>query len=137
MNKIEFLSASLPYGLKVKLKNSYRKEEILPPIYDNFKLYMLGRGETRLFVPIIRHLDTLTQECVQADYNDGKPFIPIVKLGWTYKEFVHQWSASNTEASLAFLSFDDAMQMIKWHFWPNMSEIEDVVYVTDKFNPYK
>ena len=25
----------------------------------------------------------------------------------------------------------------KWHFWPNMSEIEDVVYVTDKFNPYK
>lgn len=137
MNKIEFLSASLPYGLKVKLKNSYRKEEILPPIYDNFKLYMLGRGETRLFVPIIRHLDTLTQECVQADYNDGKPFIPIVKLGWTYKAFVHQWSASNTEASLAFLSFDDAMQMIKWHFWPNMSEIEDVVYVTDKFNPYK
>jgi hypothetical protein len=28
-------------------------------------------------------------------------------------------------------------QLIKWHFWPNMPENEEVIYVTDEFNPYK
>lgn len=28
-------------------------------------------------------------------------------------------------------------QLIKWHFWPDMPEGEEVVYVTEEFNPYK
>ena len=99
-----------------------------------------GCGYSRTFnesKPVIRHLDTLTQECVQADYNDGKPFIPIVELAWTYKAFVHQWNKANTEAALARLRLEDAMLLLRWHFWPNKPEDEEVVYVSDEFNPYK
>lgn len=40
------------------------------------KTFYNGDGLT----PIIRNITDLTKECVQSDYNNGKPFIPIVEL---------------------------------------------------------
>ncbi|MGJ7024950.1 hypothetical protein [Petrimonas sulfuriphila] len=87
MTKTEFLSASLPYGLKLKSPYGFR---------PNYKETTDRVGVVRLtgnmyadienntfredFIPIVRTLSDLTKECVQADYNDGKPFVPIVEL---------------------------------------------------------
>ena len=49
------------------------------------------------------------------------------------------WSRGNGE-SVVFVRVEPficVMQLFKWHFWPGMPEGEEVVYVTDDFNPYK
>ena len=150
MNRFEFSAASLPHGLMFfyagrdgdfkgdTLKDDYN--ELVPlSLIDSVGYCQDEKGNEidDQFKPVVRHIDTLNKECVQADYNDGKPFIPVVKLGWTQKLFVHQWSESTTEAALANLSFEDGMQLLKFHFWPNKPEGEEVVYVSDEFNPYK
>lgn len=77
MNKIEFLAASLPSDLKINVIDDERKTTYITTLhasrFHSFAIFSY-------YQPIIRHIDTLTQECVQADYNDGKPFIPIVEL---------------------------------------------------------
>jgi len=152
MNKIEFLAASLPYGLKFFYEGSdgYFKGDTLKDDYNQletlFNINNLGYCEDERgneideqFKPIIRHLDTLNRECIQADYNGGKPFIPIEEIckirGITKKNtsFLSDFKLSiNNET----LRFDLMVLLIKWHFWPNMPEGEEVVYVTDEFNPY-
>ena len=146
MKKIEFLAASLPYDLKVK-------EIDLDLVFSlNIKLLELISllGFNGQYLPIIRHLESLTKECVQSDYNEGNPFVPIVELNklFDYKdvEIVYYinnglgWRIGGCFANTAVIT--DMMlipicQMLKWHFWPNMPEGEEVVYVTDSFNPYK
>jgi hypothetical protein len=136
VNKQEFLSTSLPYGLKVSIKNN-----------DAFKLTSVSCGSITLcgindflhknvsqVTPIIRYIDTLNKECVQADYNEGRPFIPIVELGWSYRFFLEYHSIG---INPGVISLEDSMMLLKWHFWPNMSEGEEVVYVSQEFNPYK
>ena len=160
MTKIEFLSASLPYGLNVICK--YDDEDIVENLTgvtcygeqihcDDYE------GEIKNVIPIIRHIDTLTQECVQADYNDGRPFIPIVelaKLQWpTFTWHLKNNRAESTEK--AMFTLEDGVfyihtvfgievkdqlpliqQLLKFHFWPNKPEGEEVVYVSEEFNPY-
>jgi len=143
MQKIEFLSANLPYGLKVKQKGSTKSltirsvsianEEKYQHCVDFQEDYTLPNIITNI-IPIIRHLDTLTQECVQSDYNDGKPFIPVIHLGWYIPlKGLHVLNKINMDK----IDFHDGIQLIKWHFWPNKPESEEVVYVTNEFNPYK
>jgi len=87
MTKQEFLSASLPYGLKLKSPYGFR---------PNYKEKTTRSGIVRLtgdmyadienntfredFIHIVRPLSDLTKECVQANYNNGEPFVPIVEL---------------------------------------------------------
>ena len=139
---------------------------------DNpFKIYGIEEGSVKLVgsndfirtsiknvTPAIRHLDTLTQECVQADYNNGEPFIPIVELArmafprysitlgegfawvdtdWDNLKFIFNDSDFNCEGRRIVNQLQLFQQLIRWHYWPNMPEGEEVVYVTNEFNPYK
>ena len=48
------------------------------PEKDKIIISLLGfNGQ---YLPIIRPFESLTKECVQSDYNGGKPFIPIKEL---------------------------------------------------------
>lgn len=80
MNKIEFLATSLPHRLKVSYINVMGKPEG-SHLYDG-ELYHADYIDFTFntIIPIVRHMDDLTKPCVQADYNNGKPFIPIVEL---------------------------------------------------------
>ena len=162
MTKTEFLAASLPYNLKVKMICG-------DGVYDTTNkltiknLYEFGISR---FKPIIRPLDSLIKECVQADYNDGKPFVPIVDLAKMiidlpdhnpYMQYNSVSAELHTDNSIFIIHKDRFtlferdeyriitcpkqlqlfQQMLKWHFWPNMPENEEVVYVNENFNPYK
>ena len=66
--------------------------------------------------------------------HNGETFVPAEKLMWddSYVEAYHKNGINVNEAT-----FSDVLKLIKWHFWPDMPEGEEVVYVTDNFNPYK
>ena len=183
MKKIEFLAASLPYDIQVmKICGDGVYDTIDKLTIRN--LYEFGISR---FKPIIRPLESLTKECVQADYNNGEPFIPILELaemvsekyaglysdkdgniivgydetyGEDEYEVVDTHIFSYDSDRICFIdknyfdndgdvrenssyiikdicSFKLIQQLLKWHFWPNMPEGEEVVYVTDEFNPYK
>ena len=172
MTKIEFLAASLPYGLKCNLIGEYIKGTEFDD-KPSMKVLIIGGIEYQAYCdnrleiectdddyiynvpieevfPIIRHLDTLTQECVQADYNDGKPFIPIAKLFGMpseeieikYKdefsiEFKNKRNRCFYSLHIPSISLKDAQYLLQWHFWPNKPEGEEGVYISDEFNPYK
>ena len=166
MTKTEFLAASLPYDLKVKIICG-------DGVYDTTNkltiknLYEFGISR---FKPIIRPLDSLTKECAQSDYNEGKPFTPIVELAklgqsqidndiYTFDKWYNEGDFYITECSgskrlvfdgnsfwyqngwghicVAQNQFQLFQQLLKWHFWLNMPEGEEVILVTDSFNPYK
>lgn len=169
MNKQEFLAASLPYDLqlmvlyqdsqecsnlkRIKTLTGYSTEK--SPQAQMGYFAKLGydtnvefRGECSI-KPIIRPISDLTKECVQADYNDGKPFIPIEHL---HKNFPCYNFYMLTEDDKPVIGVDNAdgdndmiicdmvkiiEQLLKWHFWPDMPEGEEVVYVSESFNPYK
>lgn len=96
MTKTEFLSASLPY--KIHLSRDGKKDG--GRLRDIRVSNVIGLNGCRLpdrynvrvgsksiyynniedYIPIVRPLSDLTKECVQADYNNGNPFIPIVEL---------------------------------------------------------
>ncbi|MGJ7024959.1 hypothetical protein [Petrimonas sulfuriphila] len=116
MTKQEFISASLPYKLKMKSPYGFRpnwKEStgIVRVVNLTGDLYadIENRTFTDDFIPIVRPLSNLTKEIVQADYNDGKPFIPIVelaKMSWDKQdspEFLFQSLKDNT----VFIAFVD------------------------------
>lgn len=176
MTQKEFLSASLPYGLQIyyewdgeiaiKLVGlSYNYEHM---IYLELKHPHKRETDISLIKfagkPIIRPLSDLTKKCVQADYNDGKPFVPIVELakmvtnisgyklvnrelGYVLqvkdREFLYHSGTNSFNFFIGSLKeivpyqLQLFQQMIRWHFWPDMPDGEEVIYVTDEFNPYK
>ena len=76
MKKQEFLAMSLPYGLKVHRIRV--KKDFWEFTGERFSSEFHFRDST--YIPIVRPLSDLVKECVQADYNDGEPFVPIVEL---------------------------------------------------------
>ena len=177
MNKQEFIAASLPYNpafssARGKIAYASLRGYYIPNIKSPFG-NTIGKEISldslmRDFKPIIRPLDSLTKECIQADYNDGKPFIPIVELArylydgisWTgnytlnenhvhfdsYESYNEFWYSVEHRCFMTLMNDEDIpvhnqlqlfQQLLKWHFWPNMPEGEEVVYVSDNFNPYK
>lgn len=145
MTKQEFLTASLPYDLKVKIICG-------DGVYDTTNkltiknLYEFGISR---FKPIIRPLDSLTKECVQSDYNEGNPFVPIKELEGLFPYCNFYLLDDNGKTVIGFdnrdydndVTIEDMMliiqQLLKWHFYPNMPDNEEVVYVNEDFNPYK
>ena len=84
MTKTEFLSASLPYGVKVTFEADEYNHSLVGvecnyvTLISPFNDY--GRAEIQKTIPIVRPLSDLTKPIVQADYNGGKSFVPIVEL---------------------------------------------------------
>lgn len=171
MTKQEFISMSLPHDLCIVFKEDSGRITGLD--FFNEEIYILYKKRYEIamplqdVVPIIRPFSDLYKECVQSDYNDGKPFIPIVELAmiasenksapWVitkdmtcvyndrykdefrlYDGFFHVIS-DNYRNSFTYIppQFELFQQLIKWHFWHNMKEDEQVIYVTEEFNPYK
>lgn len=164
MTKQEFYAASQPSNLQIVNKDMYGDESlIITGISFDDVICKYGRTPIKFTTPIIRPLDSLTKECVQADYNEGKPFIPIVELLKTIYPIKDEYKGTIYEiididrsgyprAYYRYLSTRDIIinpfdvnsmphwvvqQLLRWHFWPNMPEGEDVIYVTETFNPYK
>ena len=140
MNKIEFLSMSLPYRLYIMSKDGCVDLRALGMISKECNIS--SKLKIKEIRPVIRQLSDITKPCVQSDYNDGEQFVPITELlkfssfNTDKMSFEEQCSFVNPILDIS-LSLEDATQLIKWHFWPNMPEGEEVVYVTDEFNPYK
>ena len=154
MTKQEFLAMSLPYGLKAEFKEvespTCRKKVIgtINGVYDDGTIvcHDTVNATPSKFKPIVRPLSDLTKEITQANYNDGKPFIPYIELlKMSYfdtenmtteelEEYKAGYFASNLDQELMLLS--DAIQLVKWHFDLITEECEKV-YVTDQFNSYK
>ncbi len=91
--------------------------------------------------PILFPISCLTKEIQIANYNDGKPFIPYKKLGWTigYDGKIGDMidfgdSHKGVIEPIQYIS--DIQQLVSWHI-NLMDESEDFIPVTEGFNPYK
>ena len=161
MKKTEFLGTQLLYELKFKNKNEDSIEQLSGVdtyITANWTMPQYSDGTLCVYssidyssiwsideiTPIIRPLDSLVKECVQADYNDGKPFVPIEELReCAICDADYMWLSAieddlaSVDEKLQVAPFHLIILLLKFHFWPNMPEGEEVVWVTDEFNPYK
>lgn len=178
MTKQEFLSASLPYGLQIYYEWDGEIAIKLVGLSYNYKHIYLElkhphKRETDISLiecagkPIIRPLSDLTKPIVQADYNDGKPFVPIVELAKiAYPKAIKQIRllddgvcVIDTSCNYVFVYVDeddsfnctylpeDRNCYVKNQFqlfqqmirwhFDLIDEDCEKVYVTDEFNPYK
>ncbi len=105
MNKLEFYCSSLPSDLILQVTKSYSISNDLNDLWiSEGDLVKLNSRYLNLHlkasIPVIRPLSNLTKECIQNNYNEGKPFIPIVKLakiaGFEYLEEARTGSIFNT-----------------------------------------
>ena len=149
MTKQEFLAASLPYDLILLGNNGDEEYTAVLGGIQGDRYYDESGNEIEDFKPIIRPIDSLTKECVQADYNKGNPFIPIKELEILFPLWHFYLLDDNGKTVIGYYQSDydndatieDMMliiqQLLKWHFWHNMPEGEEVVYVSNEFNPCK
>lgn len=105
----------------------------------------LGYSNIEELTPYFRSFDQLTKECVQADYNDGKPFVPVE---WFENENNCEidYFADNLQVKMLFndgnicdlelLPFGLVKQLLKWHFAIGFEKGE-YIEVTDENNPYE
>lgn len=166
MTKQEFLSASLPYKIHLSRdgkKDGGRLRDIrVSNVIDLNGCRLPDRYNVRVgsksiyynnienYIPIVRPLTDLTKPIVQANYNNGKPFVPIVELNKLFNpydgmELVYYinsglgWRIDSSRCNTA-ITFDMMIKPIKqlfiWHF-DLITEDCEKVYVTDEFNPYK
>lgn len=151
MNKQLYLAIGLTNGLKCYVPYVYGPD--LSEIYDiegmiNDYLYTSAMEEDdmplhlREFGLVVRPLSDLTKPIVQANYNNGEPFVPNDEIEKIFGGRLYMANGLRMENEYAeAYSVNEAMDIIQlllsWHFWPNMPENEQVVYVTDEFNPYR
>lgn len=151
----EFLCASMPYRIKIMWlrpdDNTWQKSTFT--LYD--APFLIGKKHKA----IIRPFSDLTKECVQADYNNGEPFVPLLELAsmvrksewelWRDCAVNERNDAFYFDSACNFLLYDsdcghlDSINqlqlfqyLLKWHFWIDMPENEEAVYVSGEFNPY-
>ena len=162
MNKHEFLSASLPYKLNLQMldkKHFYELRGLIDlhcqlkgnddriihcsiswatPIIRQFDLYKQIQHNGKIFIPIT--------ELARIAYPDDKVTfkkntVTIIRNKYGYEQrnsfrfynghFICRLGSGD------FNRFQLFLKLIEWHFWIDMPENEDVIYVTDNFNPYK
>jgi len=87
MNKQEFSATSLTSGLKYKSKVTDKVYDLISVSNTNHTLVRIWDRVTRDFpvslshvIPIIRPISDMTKPCIQSNYNEGLPFVPIVEL---------------------------------------------------------
>ena len=123
MNKKQFLHASIPFDICM-YKEGKTPLRLHCGNYDT-----LVDNEKR--IAIVHPLSDLTKLITHK----GKTFVPIVHLGWYIN--LKGWSESNTKFAIENISFNDAKQLIEWHF-NLMDENEPFIDVnTLSENPYK
>lgn len=162
MTKTEFLSASLPYKIHLSRdgkKDGGRLRDIrVSNVIDLNGCRLPDRYNVRVgsksiyynniedYIPIVRPLSDLTKECVQADYNNGKPFVPIKII---LNEITESWAKvglnypndetglyNDIVSNINYCEYWIIKLLLKWHF-DLITEDCEKVYVTDEFNPYK
>jgi hypothetical protein len=147
MKKIEFLAANLPNGLKLKAPYGFRpnyKESTGVPriVFLTGDLYADIENKTFPddFIPIVRPLSDLTKPITQANYNDGKEFVPITELlknnNFNTERMTFDAQCKYLDSFTTSPSFEDGMNLLMWHFDLITEDCEKVL-VTDEFNPYK
>lgn len=144
MRKQDFMAMSLPYNLKCK----YITDRIQNYSATKYDAEFDNDFQIIRSIPVIRDTTTdLLKLIVQLDYSDGKPFVPIEILSGL-KEFnilcneggfiqirdkksqqVYSFNSNNPDLK-------DTLLLIAWHFWPGMSREEQVIYVSNEFDPY-
>ena len=154
MTKQEFLSACLPY--KIHLSRDGKKDG--GRLRDIRVSNVIGLNGCRLpdrysvrvgsksiyynnienYIPIVRSLTDLTKPIVQADYNDGKPFVPIDIIqqlsGYdNYEKYIGKIIRLKNIDEFPYYLIEFCLQL---HF-DLITEDCEKVYVTDEFNPYK
>ena len=123
MNKKQFLHASIPFDICMY------KEGKTPLRLHCGNYNTLVDNEKR--IAIVHPLSDLTKVITHK----GKTFVPIVHLGWYIN--LKGWSESNTKFAIENISFNDAKQLIEWHF-NLMDENEPFIDVNAlSENPYK
>ena len=123
MNKKQFLHASIPFDICMY------KEGKTPLRLHCGNYNTLVDNEKR--IAIVHPLSDLTKLITHK----GKTFVPIVHLGWYIN--LKGWSESNTKFAIENISFNDAKQLIEWHF-NLMDENEPFIDVNAlSENPYK
>lgn len=158
MNKQEFFSVSFTHKLKVMVDTSHwfePKGDIPMELaglfdFDGFYTmkYLDSSGTTYTdnlwhFKPIVRRLDDIKNSCVQSDFNDGKPFIPIDVMRDLCtcdidRLFIASWEDLWDDAALLLESapWKFIQCLAGWHFDLITEECEKF-FVSDIFNPYK
>lgn len=167
MTRQEYLCSSIPSKLKLLYpKEVVHKITIQEEEVRTISPYLVHSATKDSRVkPIVRKLDDITKECVQSNYNDGKPFIPMVEfakiaypnnkiifsdeLCFIDSELIYDFSFSDAEFKTSHFRGSNRMdlihtpnqlkllqQLIKWHF-DLITEDCEKIYVTDKLNPYK
>jgi hypothetical protein len=85
------LCGRLPYGVKCQLMGMVKDDHEDPPVPLIFQITGMNKQEVVIegnseydiedVFPLLRPLSDLTKEITQANYNDGKPFVPINEMG--------------------------------------------------------
>ena len=148
MTKQEFLAASLPYGLKCELE--FRPDSEIPYYYEQEqgKLFTLEGmmldwygNEIIKITPIVRPLSDLTKPITQANYNEGKLFVPLYRLlensGFNVSKMTEAEILEYAEvySNIDLIQLSDLHLYLIWHF-DLLDEGIEKVLVTDEFNPY-
>lgn len=138
---------SLDSGLKIS-----SGKEMVTLTYTNIHDALIACTDN-LFIIVARPLSDLTKPIVQANYNGGKPFVPIVELAkicfqnsnivqnGIYAEFRHFWLKFENGNFCSNGAVNNQLQLflklIEWHF-NLMDESEQFIDVnTLPENPYK
>ena len=140
----EFLAASLPYRLWVRfwdVNNKNNKNYSIASPYRIGNYYDEFESEICRAIPIVRSLDSLTKPITQANYNEGKLFVPLYRLlensGFNVSKMTEAEILEYAEvySNIDLIQLSDLHLYLIWHF-DLLDEGIEKVLVTDEFNPY-
>lgn len=121
MKKIDFLAASLRHGLKCERTFHFNsrtaleaghKKALVDLNYHNAAL-LVGNQSSAL-TPVVRRLKDLTVPCVQADYNNGEPFVPVVEVMGLRDN--GDWLLLLNKIDFEALPTYISQLLVRWHF---------------------
>ena len=149
MNIQQYLALGSTCGLKVLRGDNTTVLKISGIDIDCKSLLFTERNTTTYgsfskSKPICFPLSSLSKKIQIKDYNDGKPFVPIVELSTLFHLQMYQFINgafydNNYGKYLEYLQempFNVVQTLLSWHFAIGLSESE-FIPVTDEFNPYK
>ena len=149
MNKNEYIAISQPYDLKCQIQNKIYTVQGLQNYAKVVRVLLTDNDFNKhCFLsdckPICFPLSSLSKKIQIKDYNDGKPFVPIVELSTLFHlqmyQFINGAFYDNNYGKyiedLQEMPFNVVQTLLSWHFAISLSESE-FIPVTEDFNPYK
>lgn len=151
MTQLEKFSFHLPYRVIIKdtkygsIFNSLDFVTSSNQSFDMFNGNFDQLIKDKILKPYLRSFDQLTKECVQADYNNGKPFVPSCELSKWFKDaedyilmivdIINGKEDMSLEKTLEWCPLNVIQQLLKWHFQVGFEKGE-YIEVTNEDNPY-